>query len=116
MAPCGKSFKALSEYLGHSDPRTHQYPSETDVPWPPDAPSGDRKKARPEDPARYQQPLTSRPHKAIRLMPRLMQPMAEVLPFMQQLVHVERIPRPAPVRHRRPDESRRAHRFLADAP
>lgn len=31
-------------------------------------------------------------------MPRLVEPVAEVLPLVQQLVHVERVPRAAPVR------------------
>ena len=46
------------------------------------------KKARPEDPAHhhYRRTLNSRPNKAIRLMPRLMQPVAEVLPLMQRMV------------------------------
>ena len=58
----------------------------------------------------------SGPHQAIRLMPRLMQPMAEVLPLVQQLVHVERVARAAAVRDRGPDEGRRADRFLAYVP
>lgn len=160
LLDAGESIKALSEFLGHSDPGftlrtyTHLLPSsETrtrkaiddafteaeaeedggtpevqgtsvprpnpcalNVPWPPDGPAGDMKKARPEDPAHHLRNPSSGPYQAVRLMPRLMQPMREVLPLMQQLIHIERVPRPAPIRHRGPDERRRTHRLLADAP
>ncbi|GAA2772452.1 hypothetical protein GCM10010521_58230 [Streptomyces rameus] len=112
LLDAGESIKALSEYLGHSDPGftlrtyTHLLPSSEirtrkaiddaftgapaeeaqgtsvpqrnacalNVPWPPDGPSPARKRARPEDPARPSRNPSSGPHQAIRLMPRLMQP------------------------------------------
>ncbi|GGV76589.1 hypothetical protein GCM10010228_41890 [Streptomyces massasporeus] len=46
-----------------------------DVPRPLDDPFPARKRARPEDPARLLRNPSSGPHQAIRLMPRLMQPM-----------------------------------------
>lgn len=49
-------------------------------------------------------------------MPRIVQPVREVLPLVQQLVDVERVARAAAVRDRRPDEGRRADRFLAYVP
>jgi hypothetical protein len=55
------------------------------------------------------------PHQAVRLMPRLVEAVAEVLPLVEQLVHVERVAGAAAVRDRGPDEGRRADRFLAYA-
>ncbi len=60
--------------------------------------------------------VSSRPDQAVRLVPRLMQAMAEVLPLVEELVDVEGVAGATPVRDRRPDERGRADRFLADAP
>ena len=56
-----------------------------------------------------------RANQAVRLVARLVQPVAEVLPLVEQLVDVERVARAAAVRDRGPDEGGRAHGLLADA-
>ncbi|MDQ0776539.1 hypothetical protein QF026_005005 [Streptomyces aurantiacus] len=48
---------------------------------------GSTKGARPEDPARYRQNSSSGPHQAVRLMPRLMQAVAEVRECLVKLTH-----------------------------
>ncbi|CAM5469958.1 hypothetical protein STENM327S_08209 [Streptomyces tendae] len=48
-------------------------------------PSPARKRARPEDPAHDHRNPGSGPHQAVRLVPRLVQPVREVLPLVQRL-------------------------------
>lgn len=107
LLDAGESIKVLSEYLGRSDPGftlrtyTHLLPSsetrtrkaiddafaEAEAEHEDDRPGA--RSAHDEggvrNPARIPRNPRSRPHKAIRLMPRLMQPMAEVLPLVQRL-------------------------------
>lgn len=70
-------------------PRAHQCPRlnpcALNVPWRPDGPSRRMTGAGFENPARNHGNPRSGPHQATRLMPRLMQPMAEVLPLVQHL-------------------------------
>ncbi|GAA2561041.1 hypothetical protein GCM10010398_56780 [Streptomyces fimbriatus] len=55
------------------------------IPWPLDGPSPARKGARPKDPAPTPRNPSSGPHQAVRLVPRFMQPVREVLPLVQRM-------------------------------
>src|SRR5690606_15083504 len=66
-------------------------------------------------PARHAWSPGSGPHQAVRLMPCLVQTVAEVLPLVQELVDVEGVPGAAAVRDRGPYEGCRADGLLAYA-
>jgi len=71
---------ALSEHLGHWAPGFTQRTYTHLQPLPPPHDKGGTRKPRP-----HRTKPRSGPDKAIGLMPRLMQPMAEVLPLVQRL-------------------------------